>query len=68
VTEAGRNRISLCQVSWSAPDGSLALASACMRSAWSPHLGHFDPAGLTWATDGALAGSRLTAATGVDVW
>jgi hypothetical protein len=43
----------LCQVSWSAPDGSLALASACIRSVWNPHLGHFDPSGPTWAMEGA---------------
>jgi hypothetical protein len=67
VVEAGRNRVSVCQMSWSAPDVSLALASACIRSVWNPHLGHFDPACLTWATEGALAESHLIAAGRVDV-
>ena len=47
----------LGQVSWSAPDGSLALALACIRSVWSPHLEHVDPSSLTQATEGAFAGA-----------
>ena len=47
----------LCQVSWSAPDGSLALALACIRSVWSPHPEHVDPSSLAQATEVAFAGA-----------